>query len=158
MSPRGTRTGGSGAGDSDFPGPVAAPSLAGPPTHVNLGAGDGPGRGGAGAGAFLLAIVTAAALAHVGVRLKGLEVAYDLGRERRVASELQEQRRQLQIEIGMLKDPGRVVAIARDKLKMGPPAPEAIQRRGTGGLLGASAGVNATTAPADVPKAGWKKP
>ena len=93
-----------------------------------------PARRGAGVGAFLLAIVTAGALAHVGVRLKGLEVAYDLGRERRVATDLEEQRRRLQIEIGMLKDPGRVISIARDKLNMGPPAPEAIRRLGSGAL------------------------
>ena len=87
-------------------------------------------RGGAGVGAFALAVVTAGALAHVGVRLKSLEVAYDLARERHVASEMEEQRRRLQIEIGMLKDPRRVIAIAREKLSMGPPAPEAIWRLG----------------------------
>ena len=94
-----------------------------------------PARRGAGVGAFLLAVVTAGALAHVGVRLKSLEVAYDLGRERRIATELEEQRRRLQIEIGMLKDPGRVIAIARDKLNMGPPAPDAIWRLGAGRLV-----------------------
>lgn len=89
-------------------------------------------RRGAGAGLFLLVIVTAGALAHVGVRLKSLEVAYDLGRERRAATELEEQRRRLQIEIGMLKDPRRVIALARAKLNMGPPPPEAILRLGSG--------------------------
>lgn len=88
-------------------------------------------RRGAGVGVFLLAIVTAGALAHVAVRLKGLEVAYDLGRERRIATELEEQRRRLRIEVGMLKDPRRVIAIARQKLNMGPPAPEAILRLGS---------------------------
>ncbi len=91
-------------------------------------------RRGAGVGVLLLTIVTTGALAHVGVRLKGLEVAYDLGRERRIATALEEQRRRLQIEIGMLKDPGRVISIARDKLNMGPPAPEAIRRLGSGSL------------------------
>jgi cell division protein FtsL len=85
---------------------------------------------------FLLTIVTAGALAHVGVRLKSLEVAYDLGRERRIATDLEEQRRRLQIEIGMLKDPRRVIALARTKLNMGPPAPEAIWRLGSGAPLG----------------------
>jgi cell division protein FtsL len=94
-------------------------------------------RRGVGVGAFLLAIVTAGALTHVAVRLKGLEVAYALGHERRVAADLEEQRRRLQIEIGMLKDPGRVVMIARDKLKMAPPAPEAIRPLGPGRILAA---------------------
>src|SRR6185295_698388 len=80
-----------------------------------------PGGGrprGIGVGGFLLALVTAGALAHVAVRLKGIEVAYDLGRERRINTELEEQRRRLHIEIGMLKDPVRVVELARDKLHM----------------------------------------
>lgn len=84
-------------------------------------------RGGAGTAAFVLAVVTIGALAHVGLKIKGLEVAYDLGRERRIGAELEEQRRSLQIEIGTLKDPGRMVTLARDKLKMGPPPPEAIR-------------------------------
>jgi cell division protein FtsL len=96
-------------------------------------------------GAFLLAIVTAGALAHVGVRLKSLEVAYDLGRERRIATDREEQRRRLQIEIGMLKDPGRVISIAREKLDMGPPLPEAIWRIGS---VDATMGPNTSTKPA----------
>jgi len=76
---------------------------------------------GVGVGGFLLALATAGALLPVGVRMKGIEVAYDLGRERKLNTELEEQRRRLHIEIGMLKDPVRVVALARDKLKMGPP-------------------------------------
>ena len=83
---------------------------------------------GAGVSGFLLALLTAGALLHVGVRMKGIEVAYDLGRERKLNTQLEEQRRQLHIEIGMLKDPVRVVALARDKLKMGPPLPGDILR------------------------------
>jgi cell division protein FtsL len=94
--------------------------------------GVGSGRRGAGVAAFVLAIATAGALAHVAVRIKGLEVAYDLGRERRISTEMEEQRRRLQIEIGMLKDPERVISIARDKLNMGPPTPDAIWRLGSG--------------------------
>jgi cell division protein FtsL len=102
---------------------------------------------GLGVSAFLLALVTAGALAHVGVRMKGIEVAYDLGREKRVNTQLEEERRRLNIEIGMLKDPVRVVAIARDKLKMGPPAPADIVRLVPGQVLGAPA-----VAPPDAPK------
>jgi hypothetical protein len=83
----------------------------------------------------LLALATAGALAHVAVRLKGIEVAYALGRERRINTELEEQRRRLHIEIGMLKDPVRVVALARDKLSMGPPAPGDIVRLRAGAPL-----------------------
>jgi hypothetical protein len=52
-----------------------------------------------------------------------------------VGADLEEQRRRLQIEIGMLKDPNRVVTIARDQLNMGPPTPDAIRRLGTGALF-----------------------
>lgn len=112
----------------------APPPFGVPPPVARQVASAGDHRG-AGAGAFLLAIVTAGALAHVAVRLKGLDVAYALGHERRIAADLEEQRRGLQIEIGMLKDPGRVVLIARDRLKMGPPAPDAIRTLGPGSIL-----------------------
>jgi cell division protein FtsL len=98
-------------------------------------------RRGIGVGAFLLAIVTAGAMAHVGVRMKGIEVAYDLGREKRVNQQLEEARRRLNIEIGMLKDPVRVVTFARETLKMGPPAPADIVRLAPGKVLGAPAPV-----------------
>ena len=94
-----------------------------------------PRRPGTGVWIFLLIIGTLGALGHVGVRFKGLEVAYALGRERKIGAEAEEQRRRLQIEIGMLKDPGRVISIARDKLKMGPPPAEAIRRLGSGKLF-----------------------
>jgi len=93
-------------------------------------------RRGVGVWAFLLALGTAGALAHVAVRMRGIEVAYEMGRERRANTELEEQRRRLNIEIGMLKDPVRVVHIARDELGMGPPPPSAIRRIDQTGTLG----------------------
>jgi cell division protein FtsL len=92
-------------------------------------------RRGAGVWAFLLALVTVAALAHVAVRMHGIQIAYDLGRERRSNTQLEEQRRRLNIEIGMLKDPDRVIRVARDKLHMGPPETDAIVRLSPGGVL-----------------------
>jgi cell division protein FtsL len=93
-------------------------------------------RRGIGVGAFLLALATAGALVHVAVRMKGIEVAYEIGRERKTNAALEEQRRRLQIEIGMLKDPVRVVGIARDQLGMGPPPPAAIVRLDERTVLG----------------------
>jgi hypothetical protein len=91
----------------------------------------------------------------VGVRFKGVEVAYALGRERKIGSDLEEQQRRLQIEIGMLKDPNRVVSIARERLKMGPPAPDAIRRLGTGSLfVPPSAPIDPTPAQAKAQAAG----
>ena len=94
-------------------------------------------RRGAGVWAFLLALLTVAALAHVAVRMHGIQIAYDLGREHRVNTRLEEQRRRLNIEIGMLKDPDRIITVARDKLHMGPPAPGAIVRLAPGVTLAA---------------------
>jgi cell division protein FtsL len=92
-------------------------------------------RGGIGVWAFALCIVTAGALAHVAVRLRGIQIAYDLGRERRTNVELEERRRRLNIEIGMLKDPGRVIGIAHDKLHMGPPEASEVIHLGQGAVL-----------------------
>ena len=96
--------------------------------------------GGIGVGGFLLALATAGALLHVAVRMKGIEVAYALGKERKLNKELEEERRRLHIEIGMLKDPDRIVELARDKLHMGPPAPGDILRGPPPAASGASAG------------------
>lgn len=114
---------------SDLPSPLVAPIVA-KPVSAPIPTVRADERRGLGAGGVVLAIITAGALAHVAVRIKSIEVAYALGRERHVATDLEEQRRRLQIEIGMLKDPGRVVTIARDKLKMGPPDPDAIRAIG----------------------------
>jgi cell division protein FtsL len=120
-----------------------------PVVHTGIDTGH---RRGIGVGAFLLAVVTAGAMAHVGVRMKGIEVAYDLGREKRVNKQLEEERRRLNIEIGMLKDPVRVVTFARDTLKMGPPAPTDIVRLAPGQVLGAAVAAAPEAAPAKVAK------
>lgn len=67
--------------------------------------------------------MTVGATAHVAVHSKRIEVAIALGKEERAFRELTLQRRHLEIEIGMLKDPARIIAIARDQLGMRPPAP-----------------------------------
>jgi hypothetical protein len=92
-------------------------------------------RRGVGVWAFALALLTAGALAHVAVRMRGIQIAYDLGREKRANNELLERQRSLTIEIGMLKDPGRVIGLAHDKLQMGPPAPANVIKLRPGAVL-----------------------
>ena len=92
-------------------------------------------RRGVGVWAFALAILTAGALAHVAVRMHGIQIAYDLGREKRINSELLERQRSLVIEIGMLKNPGRVIGLAHDKLQMGPPAASNVIKLEPGAVL-----------------------
>ena len=88
--------------------------------------GDGKRRLGAGLIGLLVLGVTLGATAHVAVHAKRIEVALALGSEEHAFRELTEQRRNLEIEIGMLKNPARVIAIARDQLGMHAPASEDI--------------------------------
>ena len=88
--------------------------------------GDGRRRLGAGLVGLLVLGVTLGATAHVAVHAKRIEVAIALGKQERAFRELTDERRHLEIEIGMLKDPARIIAIARDKLGMHAPAPEDI--------------------------------
>jgi hypothetical protein len=114
-----------------LPGPARAkPTTL--PGYLRL---DVANRRGVGVWAFALALLTAGALAHVAVRMHGIQIAYDLGREKRVNSELLERQRSLIIEIGMLKDPGRVIGLAHDRLQMGPPAAANVIKLGPGAVL-----------------------
>jgi cell division protein FtsL len=71
--------------------------------------------------------VTLGGTAHVAVHAKRIEVAIALGKEERIHRDLVEARRHLEIEIGMLKDPARIIAIARDQLDMRAPQPSDIR-------------------------------
>ena len=79
---------------------------------------------------FVVLGLTLGALGHVAVHAKRLEVALALGDAERIHRELDEHRRHLEIEIGMLKDPGKVTSRARDELGMRPPSPENIRQLG----------------------------
>jgi len=96
------------------------------PQSTIVESGDGRRRLGAGMIGILVLGVTLGATAHVAVHAKRIEVAIALGKTERTFRKLTDQRRHLEIEIGMLKDPARVIAIARDKLGMHPSAPEDI--------------------------------
>ena len=100
--------------------------------------GDGRRRLGAGLVGLIVLGLTLGATAHVAVHAKRIEVAIALGEQERAFRELTLQRRHLEIEIGMLRDPARVIAIARDQLGMRPPAPEHIRALGQAPVLGKS--------------------
>ena len=78
-----------------------------------------------GTGVLCLALLglTLGALGHVAVHARMYDVAEKLGKEHNLQLELQEQRRRLEIEIGTLKAPGRLMSQAQEKLKMGPASP-----------------------------------
>lgn len=98
--------------------------------------GDARRRLGSGLVSLVVLGVTLGATAHVAVHAKRIEVAIALGKEERAFRELTEQRRNLEIEIGMLKDPARVISIARDQLGMHAPAPADIRAPGRSAEVG----------------------
>jgi cell division protein FtsL len=78
-------------------------------------------------GCLVLLGVTLAALAHVAVQARHLDVALSLGQEQKLRAELVEQRRKLESEIARLKDPGLISALARERLHMAPVDPGGIR-------------------------------
>jgi cell division protein FtsL len=84
-----------------------------------------PSKGRLGMGLIGLIVLglTTIATVHVAVHAKRIETAIALGKEERLYRELTEQRRQLEIEKGMLKDPRRLTELARTELGMGPVDP-----------------------------------
>jgi cell division protein FtsL len=88
------------------------------------------GRMGAGVACLVLLGLTLAALGHVAVQARHLDVALSLGQERKVQGELLEQGRRLKSEIARLKDPSLISALARDRLHMAPVDPGDIRVAG----------------------------
>jgi cell division protein FtsL len=84
-------------------------------------------RFGTGVGLVVLLGVTLAALAHVAVQARRVDVALALGEEQKHHAQLLEEQRRLKTEIGRLKDPGIISALARERLNMGPVDPSGIR-------------------------------
>jgi cell division protein FtsL len=82
------------------------------------------GRRRASSGVFVLALlgVTLAALGHVAVQAKTVEVALALAAARDQHEELIAEQRRLELEVGQLKDPGRLMAEARKRGLIATPA------------------------------------
>jgi cell division protein FtsL len=77
-------------------------------------------RMGSGVACLILLGLTLAALGHVAVQARHLDVALALGKEQKILGDLMEQQRRLKNEIGRLKDPQRISTMAREQLKMAP--------------------------------------
>jgi hypothetical protein len=58
--------------------------------------------------------LTLAALGHVAVQARQLDVALALGKEQKTLGELLEQKRRLKSDLGRLKEPGRISGLAKD--------------------------------------------
>jgi cell division protein FtsL len=80
----------------------------------------GGGRRRPGSGIFCLVLLglTLGALGHVAVQAKKVEVALALGKEQGARNEMLAEHRHLEIELGRLKDPARLVKLAQESLGM----------------------------------------
>ena len=67
--------------------------------------------------------VVAVALLLVWVRLQTVHAGYELSTARRLAHRLEQEQRELEIEVATLTSPRRLEQIARERLGMGPPTP-----------------------------------
>jgi cell division protein FtsL len=85
-------------------------------------------RSGGGIACLVLLGLTLAALAHVAVQARLMDVALELGTEQKRRAQLGEEHARLQSEIARLKDPAYIERLAREKLNMGPPPPPDIRR------------------------------
>ena len=112
-------------------------------TTVTTAVVDGPRKRRMGSGVACLALLglTLAALGHVAVQARKLDVALALRVALKDHHELVEQRRRLTAEIGRLKEPGRISATARDRLKMTPVEPNDIRVVGEAGVRGGGVGM-----------------
>jgi cell division protein FtsL len=77
---------------------------------------------------WVLAVMatTAAFTVHLAIRVKAVELGYELGREHANIGRLREVRRVLQLEVSSHKTPERVDFVARHLLGMGEPPKERI--------------------------------
>jgi cell division protein FtsL len=69
---------------------------------------------------------TAAFTVHLAIRVKAVELGYELGREHVNISRLREVRRVLELEVASHKTPERVDFVARSLLGMGEPTKDRI--------------------------------
>src|SRR5688500_3452879 len=69
---------------------------------------------------------TAAFVLHLGLRVKSVELGYELGRAHARVARLREVRHVLELEVASHKTPERVDFVARTLLGMGEPTPDRI--------------------------------
>jgi cell division protein FtsL len=69
------------------------------------------------------AVLIGLCLAQVWLQLQVTRLGYELSDARRVQLRLEHERRELEIELATLRAPGRIDALARERLGMTPPRP-----------------------------------
>ncbi|MBI2340579.1 MAG: cell division protein FtsL [Deltaproteobacteria bacterium] len=76
---------------------------------------------------FLVAFMAILSLFYIWSRVQIVQYGYDINNLRSRNDTLVEESKRLNVETAMLKSPGRITAIARQKLKMQTPGPEQIK-------------------------------
>ena len=71
----------------------------------------------------LFAVIVTAATAQVSLRYRVIRAGYDLGERRDEIRVLEEQNRQLRLELSLLRSPERIERLAREKLGLVRPEP-----------------------------------
>ncbi len=61
------------------------------------------------------------AMGYVWIRLRVVDLGYQLGKESRLSQQLDDENRRLRVAVESLKAPGRIERVAREKLGMVPP-------------------------------------
>jgi hypothetical protein len=81
---------------------------------------------------WTLAVVaaTAAFVLHLGLRVRSVELGYELGRSHAHVQRLREVRHVLEVELGSQKTPERVDFVARTLLGMSEPSPDRVRSAG----------------------------
>lgn len=77
-----------------------------------------------------VAAATAAFVLHLGMRVRTVELGYELGRSHAHVQRLREVRHVLEVELGSHKTPERVDFVARTLLGMSEPTPDRIRSAG----------------------------
>lgn len=77
-----------------------------------------------------VAAATAAFVLHLGLRVRSVELGYELGRSHARVQRLREVRHVLEVELGSQRTPERVDFVARTLLGMSEPTPDRIRSAG----------------------------
>jgi cell division protein FtsL len=102
-----------------------------------------------------VAAATAAFVLHLSLRVRSVELGYELGRTHAHIARLREVKRVLELELASHKTPERVEFVARTLLGMSEPTPDRIVPAGV--LPAEASDVAGTTASADSQPAGEER-